>query len=198
MSRSLNLVNQLRAEHGLPPYQYNATLAVAAQNQANWMATVPSPTRTHRDNGSTPQSRANAAGYNGFVTEIIVGGSNMTPQQGLIWWRNSSLHYSNMVSSRYSEAGACLCHQRQPEHVRHRHRAPVEQPGPPPRASSEPLPGALMVTPIRLAEPREDGSIVHTVAAGTGALADRRPLRSGAKRDPADQQPRRRPHHPAW
>jgi LysM repeat protein len=161
---ALNLVNQLRAEHGLPPYQYNATLAVAAQNQANWMATAVAYSHT-QDNGSTPQSRAAAAGYNGFVTEIIVGGSNMTPQQGLIWWRNSSLHYSMMVSSRYSEAGPAFATNGSQNMyvivIGRPSNSPVS-----PRASSEPQAEPLMITPITLAEPREDGSIVHTVAPG--------------------------------
>ncbi|MDT8304839.1 MAG: LysM peptidoglycan-binding domain-containing protein [Anaerolineae bacterium] len=159
----LSLVNQLRAEHGLPPYQFNGTLAIAAQNHANWMASTVTYSHT-QDNGSTPQTRANAAGYNGFVSEIIVGGSNMSPAQGLIWWRNSSLHYSNMVSSRYSEAGAAFA----TSGSQNMYVIVIGRPAnnPVPLAAAEPLPGALMVTPIRLAEPREDGSIVHTVAAG--------------------------------
>lgn len=164
-SEILNLVNQLRAEHGLPPYQYNATLAAAAQNHANWMANTVTYSHT-QDNGSTPQTRANAAGYNGFVTEIIVGGSNMTPQQGLIWWRNSSLHYSNMVSSRYFEAGAAFATNGSQNMYVIVIGRPSNSPVPPASSASDPLPGALMVTPIRLAQPREDGSIVHRVAAG--------------------------------
>lgn len=163
-SEIFNLVNQLRAEHGLPPYTYNGTLAVAAQNQANWMASAVAYSHT-QDNGSTPQSRAAAAGYNGFVTEIIVGGSNMTPQQGLIWWRNSSLHYSMMVSNRYTEAGAAFAtNGSQNMYVMVLGRpsnSPVA-----PEAASEPQPEPLVITPIQLAQPREDGSIVHVVEPG--------------------------------
>lgn len=162
---ALNLVNQLRAEHGLPPYQYNSTLAIAAQSHANWMASAVAYSHT-QDNGSTPQSRAAAAGYNGFVTEIIVGGSQMTPQQGLIWWRNSSLHYSMMVSSRYSEAGpAFATNGNQNMYVIVIGR-PSNSPVAPQAAAAEPQAEPLMITPIKLAEPREDGSIVHVVAPG--------------------------------
>jgi LysM repeat protein len=161
----LSLVNQLRAEHGLPPYQFNGTLAIAAQNHANWMASTVTYSHTQSD-GSTPQTRANAAGYNGFVTEIIVGGSNMTPAQGIIWWRNSSLHYSNMVSSRYSEAGAAFATNGSQNMYVIVIGRPSNSPVPPASTAADPLPGALMVTPMRLAQPREDGSIVHTVSAG--------------------------------
>jgi uncharacterized protein YkwD len=155
-----NLVNQLRAEHGLPPYQFNGTLAVAAQNHANWMAANVAYSHTQHD-GSTPQTRANAAGYNGSVTEIIVGGSNMTPQQGLIWWRNSALHYSNMVSNRYFEAGAAFAtNGSQNMYVMVIGRA-SNSPAVPSTAAADPLPGAIQVIPIQLAQPRDDGSIVH-------------------------------------
>ncbi len=160
-----NLVNQLRAEHGLPPYQYNATLAAAAQNHANWMAANVAYSHTQHD-GSTPQMRASAAGYNGFVTEIIVGGSNMTPQQGLIWWRNSALHYSNMVSNRYFEAGAAFATNGSQNMYVMVIGRPSNSPAAPAAAAADPLPGAIQVIPIQLAQPREDGSIVHTVGPG--------------------------------
>lgn len=162
---ALNLVNQLRAEHGLPPYQYNGTLAIAAQNHANWMASAVAYSHT-QDNGSTPQSRAAAAGYNGYVTEIIVGGSHMTPQQGLIWWRNSSLHYSMMVSSRYSEAGPAFASNGNQNMYVIVIGRPSNSPVTPQAAAAEPQAEPLMITPIKLAEPREDGSIVHVVAPG--------------------------------
>lgn len=159
-----NLVNQLRADHGLPPYTYNATLAAAAQNHANWMAASVAYSHT-QDNGSTPQTRATAAGYNGFVTEIIVGGSNMTPQQGLIWWRNSALHYSNMVSNRYFEAGAAFATNGSQNMYVMVIGRPSNSPAAP-AAAADPLPGAIQVIPIQLAQPREDGSILHTVGPG--------------------------------
>lgn len=160
----LRLVNEYRAQHGLPPYQYNGTLALAAQNQANWMANTVSYSHT-QTNGSTPQTRANAVGYNGYVSEIIVGGSSMTPNRGLIWWQNSALHNAMMLSNRYSEAGpAVASNGRENMYVIVIGRPSNRQVSP--ATSTEPQPEPLIITPITLAEPREDGSIVHTVLEG--------------------------------
>ncbi|HSM55434.1 MAG TPA: LysM peptidoglycan-binding domain-containing protein [Candidatus Sulfomarinibacteraceae bacterium] len=160
----LRLVNQVRAEHGLSPYTYNATLTVAAQNHANWMANNVIYSHTGAG-GSSPQDRANAAGYNGYVSENIVGGMNMTPNQGVIWWRNSAIHYQMMVSNRYSEAGVAFAtNGTQNMYVlvmgRPSNVAAAAPEGPEPQ--SEPL----IITPIELAQPREDGSIVHVVQDG--------------------------------
>ncbi|MFW5940869.1 MAG: LysM peptidoglycan-binding domain-containing protein [Chloroflexota bacterium] len=160
----LELVNQVRAEHGLPPYTYNATLSIAAQNHANWMANNVSYTHTGAG-GTSPQDRANAAGYNGYVSENIVGGMNMTPNQGVIWWRNSAIHYQMMVSNRYSEAGVAFA-------TNGTQNMYVLVMGRPSNATAaapeEPEPQAepLIITPIELAQPREDGSIVHVVQEG--------------------------------
>lgn len=158
-------VNQIRAEHGLPPYRYNGTLSIAAQNHANWMANNVIYSHTGAG-GSSPQGRAAAAGYQGYVAENIVGGWHMTPRQGIIWWRNSSLHYSMMVSNRYTEAGVGYASNGtenmyvlvmgRPADAATIAAAPANEP------QSEPL----MVTPIELAQPREDGSIVHVVQEG--------------------------------
>ena len=160
----LQLVNQYRAQHGLPPYQYNGTLALAAQNQAVWMANNVAYSHT-QTNGSTPQTRANAVGYNGYVSEIIVGGSNMTPSRGLIWWQNSALHNSMMLSNRYSEAGpAVASNGRENMYVIVIGRPSNRQVSP--ASSTEPQTEPLIITPITLATPREDGAIVHTVLDG--------------------------------
>jgi LysM repeat protein len=89
----------------------------------------------------------------------------MTPEQGVIWWRNSSLHYRMMVSQRYMEAGVGFATNGvQNMYVLVMGR-PSNQPLPA-AAPAEPETEPLMVTPIELAEPREDGSIVHVVQEG--------------------------------
>ncbi|HFC12947.1 MAG TPA: CAP domain-containing protein, partial [Anaerolineae bacterium] len=95
-------VNQFRASLGLPAFTYNPKLAVAAAQQAQFIAD--NNTYTHTGTGgSTPQTRANAAGYNGRASENIVGGSNMTPAQALAWWKNSPPHYNTITSDYYTE-----------------------------------------------------------------------------------------------
>lgn len=162
----LQLINQFRASQGLPPFEYNGALALAAQNHANWMAA--NLTYSHYGaGGSTPQSRAISAGFNGYVVENIVGGTNMSPRQGLIWWQNSPIHYNTLVTSRYPQAGVGFAtndSQNMYVLVVGRPPGPFEE-----AATTQPAPRSaapLIITPIELAEPREDGSIVHVIQEG--------------------------------
>ncbi len=164
-SEIFSLVNEFRASVGLPTLTYSNALAAAAQRQANWMASAVKYSHTG-DDGSTPKSRATDAGYVGFVVENIVGGTNMTPRQGLIWWQNSPIHYNTLVTTRYVEAGTGYA-------TNGRQHMYVLVVGRPPGANevvsgpSEDVSAApLIVTPITLAEPGEDGSIVHVVRQG--------------------------------
>lgn len=162
----LQLINNFRASLGLPPFQYNGALANAAQNHANWMAANVIFSHTGAG-GSSPLSRATAAGYSGYVAENIVGGTNMSPRQGLIWWQNSPTHYNTLVTSTYAQAAVGFAtngDQNMYVLVVGRPPGPYES-APRPQAvlaSAEPL----IITPIELAEPREDGSIVHVMQQG--------------------------------
>jgi uncharacterized protein YkwD len=103
-SEVLRLVNQVRADHGLPPFRYNQALSVAAHNQANYNAAFGLYGHTG-EGGTRPLDRARAAGYQGSVVENVVGGWDLTPTQGVTWWINSPVHYNTLVTTRYEEAG---------------------------------------------------------------------------------------------
>lgn len=156
-------VNQFRNNNGLVPFQYSNALAAAAQDQANFMAVNTSFTSHTGFNGSTPQSRAAAAGYVGHVSENIVGGTGMTAARGLNWWINSPVHYNTLITSRYQEAGTGFATNGNQNFYVLVVGQPTDAP-PPPAADTSP--GPLFITPITLAEPGEDGSIVHTVLEG--------------------------------
>jgi uncharacterized protein YkwD/LysM repeat protein len=160
------LINQFRASLGLPPFQYNGTLATAAQNHANWMATNVIYSHTGAG-GSSPLSRATAAGYNGYVVENIVGGWSMSPRQGLIWWQNSPIHYNTLVTSSYPQAGVGFAG----NGTENMYVLVVGRPPGPHESASRPRTAAasaapLIITPIELAKPGEDGSIVHVLQQG--------------------------------
>jgi LysM repeat protein len=159
-------VNQVRASQGLPPFQYNGALAAAAQNHANWMAA--SAIFSHYGAaGSSPQSRASGAGYGGYVAENIVGGLNMSPRQGILWWQNSPVHYNTIVSSRYVEAGTGYASNgSQNMYVLVVGRPPGANEAAPQGRAQDRSAAPLRITPITLAEPREDGSIVHVIRQG--------------------------------
>lgn len=101
----LGRVNSLRASQGLPGYTTNGALAVAAQQQAQWIVDNENVSHTHPD-GSGPRTRALAAGYPSTqVSENIYGGTNATADSAWTFWLNSSIHYAGLVSTNYQEIG---------------------------------------------------------------------------------------------
>lgn len=159
-------VNALRASYGLPPLQYNAALAAAAQNQANYMAANNVYSHTGAG-GSSPQSRANAAGYNGYATENIVGGTGLSPEQGIVWWKNSPVHLNSMISNRYTEAGVGYAVGNGQNFYAMVFGAPSGSTGVPVvNTTGGAETAAIAVAPIFLNEAAEDGSIRHTVGDG--------------------------------
>jgi uncharacterized protein YkwD len=156
-------VNQFRSNNGLVSFQYNNALAAAAQNQANFMAANTVFTSHIGAGGSTPQSRAAASGYVGRVSENIVGGTGMTAARGLNWWVSSPVHYNTLITSRYQDAGTGFATNGSENFYVLVVGQPSDAP-PPPAADDSPEP--LFITPITLAQPGEDGSIVHVVLEG--------------------------------
>jgi LysM repeat protein len=156
-------VNQFRINNGLVPFQFSNALAAAAQNQANFMAANTVFSSHVGAGGSTPQSRAAAAGYIGRVTENIVGGTGMTAARGLTWWVSSPVHYNTLITSRYQEAGTGFA----TNGTDNFYVLVVGQPSDaPPQNVVDDSPEPLYITPITLAQPAEDGSIVHVVQEG--------------------------------
>ena len=177
----IRLVNELRASLGLYPFTINGQLVAAAQGHAEWMAANVSYTHTGA-NGSRPQDRAYAAGYNGVVVENIVGGTLMTVSGGVEWWRNSSIHYRTMTSTQHTQVGAGYAY----ANNSYMYVLVVGMPsgGQIPAANSgstentntttsnnDTTSAALpaVVIPVEVAEPREDGSIVHVIQSGQTA-----------------------------
>ncbi len=159
----LQLVNQVRAEYGLSGVTHNPALAAAAQNHANFIAQ--NAIYSHIGiNGSTWQDRAEAAGYTGYAGENLVGGTQLTPQQGVIWWRNSAVHFSNMLNPRWTEAGVGFAVGNGQNFYVMVFGTPYDAPPPPAERRVVDVP--FIVAPIQLAAPNEDGSIIHTVLEG--------------------------------
>lgn len=162
----LRLVNDLRARNGLPPFIWDQRLAVAAQNQASYMAANNVYSHTGAG-GSTPQSRASAAGFPGRATENVVGGTNLTPGQGVVWWQNSPIHLNTLLAPQYSHVGIGTSHGFDQNFYALVAGSPsgFEVPAVPQLGDDN---DQLLapVAPVVIAEPREDGSIVHVVDSG--------------------------------
>lgn len=103
-------VNSLRASVGRPGYTYNAALAAAAQNQANWMLSTGSVSHTRPD-GSGPRTRALNAGYpSTMVGENIYIGGMASVDTAWNFWVNSGVHYNGMVNPSFNEMGVGVAH----------------------------------------------------------------------------------------
>jgi hypothetical protein len=101
----LGRINGLRGSLGLPGYTLNGALSAAAANQAQWMASTGQISHTQAD-GSTPSSRAAAAGYGGsWVSENIYMGSSAGVVDAWTFWMNSPIHYRGMTNPNYQEIG---------------------------------------------------------------------------------------------
>lgn len=158
------LVNNFRISLGLPPFRWNNQLAAASQTQANWMVANPNSFVHTWPDGTTKEDRARAAGYNGRVVENIVGGWDMSPKRALNWWQNSPVHYNTITSSFYVDAGTAYAGSgRQGRYV----IVVGNQGSAPARPSSrEPESVPIIVEPIVLVEPDEDGEIIHIAGQG--------------------------------
>lgn len=105
VSDLLGRINSLRGSLGLEGYTLNGALSAAAMNQAQWMASTGQISHTQTD-GSTPSSRAAAAGYAGsWVSENIYAGTNAGVNSAWTFWMNSAIHYRGMTNPNYQEIG---------------------------------------------------------------------------------------------
>ena len=101
----LSQINALRQRNGEAALAINAQLAAAATAHSTYLATHPYVDPHTEANGSTPQSRARAAGYpGGLVGENVVGGRSSNAQWALNWWMQSPVHLRNMLSA-WTEIG---------------------------------------------------------------------------------------------
>ena len=103
--RVVELVNEQRAAHGLPPMAINDTLGQAAQGYAGYMAEA--NFFAHRGlDGSTLVTRAEAAGYRAwsFLGENLAAGQP-TPERVVTAWMNSPTHRANVLSAEGAEIG---------------------------------------------------------------------------------------------
>jgi uncharacterized protein YkwD len=103
--RVVELVNEQRAAHGLPPMATNDTLGAAAQGYAAYMADANFFAHKGLD-GSTLVSRAEAAGYTAwsFLGENLAAGQP-TPERVVAGWMNSPTHRANVLSGEAAEIG---------------------------------------------------------------------------------------------
>jgi uncharacterized protein YkwD len=102
----VDLTNQVRLQHGLPPFQVNSQLVTAAQTHSGDMARL--NTMAHTLSGVAQpdlQTRAAAVGYNySWLGENIAFGYPDAPSV-LNAWMNSPEHRANILDPNYTQVG---------------------------------------------------------------------------------------------
>ena len=101
----LTLINQYRAENGLPAWTSSQTLGAAAEHHSIDMATKNVFSHTLSD-GTTWSKNVSNHGYT-YLTyrgENIAAG-NSDPVKTLNQWKNSSVHNALLLSRSYKAAG---------------------------------------------------------------------------------------------
>ncbi|MCC7117552.1 MAG: hypothetical protein IT310_03415 [Anaerolineales bacterium] len=109
VSAAIAEINAYRAQNNLPALTVNAALTSAAQAHSDDMAC--NALFVHKgSDGSTPQSRAAAAGYSGTVTENVYGRNPApTGREVVVWWATDQTdprHNENLLTTKYTEIGA--------------------------------------------------------------------------------------------
>jgi uncharacterized protein YkwD len=161
------MVNQIRAGQGLPAYEIDPILMAVAQAQNDWRAANNLITHTGPD-GSRPVDRVTAAGYGDcgtvFVSENIVSGMGMTPEEAIEWWVNSPVHYNTMVGENYVDTGAAFASVDGTNHyllLAAYYFGGTPDCEPPTSGS-----GVIAAAPVVVATADADGRIVHEVQTG--------------------------------
>lgn len=98
------LINQARAQNGLPALTVNTQLAAAAQGHSIDMACFSLLSHTGT-NGSTPYQRVTASGYDGTFRQEIIFASGY-PQDAFNWWMNDPIHRDAILDPKATEIGA--------------------------------------------------------------------------------------------
>jgi uncharacterized protein YkwD len=109
VTEAINAINAYRAQSGLPAYNLDPQLTLAAQAHANDMACNKLFVHTG-SNGSTPASRVVVSGYVAkSVSENVQGSYPPLSGQGAIdWWKNDKTdlrHNLNLISDKFVDIG---------------------------------------------------------------------------------------------
>lgn len=163
------LINDYRASNGLYALIQNNILMQTAQGQSDYQASISQVTHGG-PGGSRPRDRAYAAGYGGgqvvFISELVTGGFDQSPEGALTWWQNSPEHNSYLLSSNYFDLGVGVATDAD---GRYYYTAVLGNIAGGttyvPESGTVITPQAVMI-PVVKAEPRENGALVHIVRQG--------------------------------
>lgn len=100
----VTLINQQRAALGRAPLGTDVRLFDAAEAHSNWMCAQQTMSHTG-SGGSTPGSRATAAGYSWYAIGETIGQGFPTAQDIVDGWQGSPPHWTILTSATYRDIG---------------------------------------------------------------------------------------------
>lgn len=161
----VNAVNNLRAQNGLPAYEFDAGLMASAQQHADYMASIKTVTHTRAD-GSTPSDL-------GFIENIAAGNDLSVLTTIYSFWTDSA-HWSTMVgiSAGYAGAGVSIVDGYVYYALNVRRASSGSYIAPPTSSASSVSAAAVQTTPqpvvmpVITSTPMPDGSVIHEVQSG--------------------------------
>jgi uncharacterized protein YkwD len=164
-------VNALRAASGLPAYVPDPILMSVAARQNDWRVSTGATTHTGPD-GTSPKERAAAAGYGGgatiFISENIVDGTGLTPEQAVQWWTGDAPHLNTMLGPNYvnvgagaGESGGVWRYTLMAGYIAGGSYPSGQAPHP--QANQPP---SFQVAPVTTGTPLPDGTLIHVVGPG--------------------------------
>jgi len=165
----IDAVNALRASYGLAPYAVDPILMAVVQAQTDFRVATGGAYGHLGPNGEHPRDRAIAAGYGAgmtvFVSENIIEGTDLTPEQAVEWWTGDDPHLNTMIGQYYRDIGAGCGWSG--DYAYYTINSGYVAGG---YSSSgyytTPAEGPPAPEPFFISTPGPDGSIVHIVAAG--------------------------------
>ena len=101
----VELVNAVRAEHGMPPVQLDDRVSLAAQRHADYLASIRKLSHTGA-NGSDTGDRLHAAGFTWIAWGENVGAGLREPAVLVDTWLDSDAHRAQLIGEfRYAGVG---------------------------------------------------------------------------------------------
>lgn len=170
----IQLINQLRAANGVPALSPHPILMQLSQAHADYQAAAETITHFSAD-GLRPFQRALAAGYwvagdlsqNGFFSENIAAGPDLTPARVVQAWQGDDPHLNTMISPNYRDIGVGVSTDGLSIYYTVDCAKASNVPVPyTPEARVESSAGSGYIVPVKKADARADGSIYHEVKSG--------------------------------
>jgi uncharacterized protein YkwD len=104
----LQLANQARAQHNLPPLRWDSALAVAARNHLRWVLRNPGELLHQYPGEPDLVARGGSTGARFSTISENIAGHGQTPAELQQTWMNSPVHRANLLDPKLNVVGIAV------------------------------------------------------------------------------------------